>query len=226
MKILIIEDTPVVVETISLALEMRWPDVKIISIASGEQGIEMVESESPDAIILDLGLPDISGFDVLKRIRLFSKVPILILTVRADESDIVKGLEWGADDYMVKPFKQLELLARIKTILRRKESTDDEPLVTGQLRYDPVSFKLTNGQKEIIVSRTEGLIIGHLMRNSGNTVSHTSIAEAIWGDDYPDAADSIKVHIRHLREKLEEDPGNPKLILTKPGIGYMIARNN
>jgi DNA-binding response OmpR family regulator len=226
MKILIIEDTPVVVETISLALEMRWPDVKIISTASGEQGIEMVESASPDAVILDLGLPDISGFDVLKRIRLFSKIPILILTVRADESDIVKGLEWGADDYMVKPFKQLELLARIKTIMRRKESPDEEPLVNGDLRYDTASFKLLKGQKEIIISRTEGLIIGHLMRNSGNTVSHTSIAEAIWGDDYPDAADSIKVHIRHLREKVEEDPGNPKIILTKPGIGYMITKNN
>lgn len=225
MKVLIIEDSPIVIETIQLALEMRWPDVKTVSTSMGEQGIDMVESESPDVVVLDLGLPDTSGFEVLKRIRLFSKVPILILTVRADESDIIKGLEWGADDYMIKPFKQLELMARIKTIMRRKESLATELLVIGQLRYDPISFKLTRGSEEILISRTEGLIIGHLMRNAGNAVSHTSIAEAIWGDDYPDAADSIKVHVRHLREKLEVDPANPQLILTKPGIGYLLANS-
>jgi len=224
MKILVIEDVPSVVETISLAVEMRWPDAKIISTAQGKQGIDMVESESPDVIILDLGLPDISGFDVLKHIRLFSDVPILILTVRSEEADIVKGLEWGADDYMTKPFKQLELLARIKGIMRRHRPRAEEPLTCGQLRFEPSSLRLMVGPKEIAISRTEGIILEQLMRNPGNVVSYASLAEAMWGGDFPAASDSIKVHIRHLREKLETDPSKPQIILNKAGMGYYVAK--
>lgn len=224
MKILIIEDAPSIVETISLALEMRWPDAKIISTARGEQGIDMAESESPDVIILDLGLPDISGFDVLKRIRLFSDVPVLILTVRSDEADIVKGLEWGADDYMTKPFKQLELLARVNGVMRRHGLKAETPLTCGQLRFEPDSLRLRSGTKEIKISRTEGIVLGQLMRNSGNVVNYGSLAEAMWGLDFPEASDSIKVHIRHLREKLEMNPSKPQIILTKPGIGYYMAK--
>ena len=223
MKILIIEDSPNVVETISLALEIRWPDIKIIVTSRGEQGIEMTETESPDVIILDLGLPDINGFDVLKRIRLFSNIPIIILTARLDEADIVKGLEWGADDYMIKPFKQLELLARVQGALRRYRHLNGKVLVCGQLHLDPVSLKLTLDTREIKITRTEGLILGHLMKNAGNVVSYASLGEAMWGADFPEASDSIKVHIRHLREKLEVDPGKPKFIITKPGIGYLLT---
>ena len=206
MKVLIIEDTHSIVETISLAIEMRWPNAKIVSSTHGEQGIDMAESEQPDVIILDLGLPDISGFDVLKRIRLFSDVPILIVTVRSDEADIVKGLEWGADDYIIKPFKQLELLARIKGIMRRHNLGAENPLTCGQLRFEPRSLRLMSEKNEIQLSRTEGLILERLMKNSGNVVSYASLAEAMWGGDFPEASNSIKVHIRHLREKLEADP--------------------
>ena len=119
MKVLIIEDDRDIVDVIKLAFDIRWPDAKIVSTHLGERGIELVEEESPDVVILDLGLVDVSGFDALKRIRMFSNVPVLILTVRAEESDIVRGLEWGADDYMVKPFRQLELLSRIRALVRR-----------------------------------------------------------------------------------------------------------
>ena len=137
MKVLIIEDAPEIVEAVSIIIEMRWPEAKVISTALGEQGIDLAGSASPSVIILDLGLPDISGFDVLKRIRLFSDIPILILTVSSDEPSIVKGLEWGADDYIIKPFKQLELLSRIQGALRRYNTQGDKPLVYGQLRFDP-----------------------------------------------------------------------------------------
>ena len=223
MKILIIEDAPPVAETISLAVEMRWPDARIVTAANGEQGIEMAETESPDAVILDLGLPDISGFDVLKRVRHFSDVPILILTVRSDEADIVKGLEWGADDYMLKPFKQLELMARIKGITRRRGPKREAPLVWGQLRYDPSSIRLTLGSKDMKISRTEGIIIGCLMRQAGNVATYSSIAEAMWGDDFPEAIESIKVHVHHLRQKLEADPAKPRLVLNKAGLGYFLG---
>jgi two-component system KDP operon response regulator KdpE len=226
MQILIIEDSPVIVETISLALEIRWPDVKISVTSTGEQGIEMTETESPDVIILDLGLPDISGFDVLKRIRLFSNIPIIILTARQDETDIVKGLEWGADDYMTKPFKQLELLARVQGAIRRYRHLNEKVLVCGPLRLDPISLKLTLNGNEIRITRTEGLIMGHLMKNAGNVVTYSSLGEAMWGGDFPEASDSIKVHIRHLREKLETNPGKPKLIIIKPGMGYLLTKES
>jgi DNA-binding response OmpR family regulator len=120
MKILVIEDDQQIVEAITLAFQIRWPEAKLVSTQQGEKGIELVESEKPDIVILDLGLPDINGYDVLKQIRMFSDIPILILTARTEESDIVKGLEWGADDYMIKPFHQLELLSRIKALTRRR----------------------------------------------------------------------------------------------------------
>jgi two-component system response regulator VicR len=225
MKILIIEDSLPVVETISIALEVRWPEAKIISTHLGERGIALTKTESPDVIILDLGLPDISGFDVLKQIRLFSTMPVLILTASSDEANVVKGLEWGADDYVVKPFKQMELLARIQGIIRRHQPQSETPLTCGHLRFDPVSIRLTSGLKEIKISRTEGIILGQLIRNAGTEVSYTKLAEAMWGADFPEARDSVKVHIRHLREKLERDPANPTLIVTKPGVGYLLNKS-
>jgi two-component system, OmpR family, response regulator VicR len=225
VKVLIIEDDPQIVEAINLAFQIRWPEAKVVTTAHGEKGIDMVEMENPDVVILDLGLPDISGFDALKRIRLFSNVPILILTVMSDESDKVKGLEWGADDYVTKPFKQLELLARIKALLRRQTPRDEEqPIVCGALTFHPTTYQLYEGEKEINLTRTEGLIVQHLMRNVGHVVTHTSLAEAVWGTDYPDAAQSLKVYIRRLREKLEVNPSQPQKILTKAGIGYSLAK--
>ena len=225
MKILIIEDDRAIVEAISLTLQLNWPDTILLSTHLGEEGIELFQSENPDAIILDLGLPDISGFEVLKRIRLFSEVPILILTVRSDEGDIVRGLEWGADDYVIKPFRQKELLSRIKLITRRRGATAEEaPLVCGQLQFEPSTGQLFHEGREVNLTRTEVSIISHLMKNAGRVVTHSGLAEAVWGVDYPDAADSLRVHIRRLRTKLESDPSDPRIVLTRAGMGYMLAK--
>jgi two-component system KDP operon response regulator KdpE len=224
MKILVVEDDPIVIEVISVALRMRWPDAKVIAVSQGEEGLRLVETEFPDAVIIDLGLPDISGFEVLKGIRLFSNVPVLIVSGRNEETEIVKGLEWGADDYMTKPFKQLELLARVNGMMKRNEQQNQESLVCGQLRFEPASLRVWSGQKEIKISPTEGLILAHLMRNAGNVVNYDSLSHKMWGDNFPEAHDSIKVHIRHLREKLEENPSRPQIILTQQGIGYFMAK--
>jgi two-component system, OmpR family, response regulator VicR len=225
MKILIIEDDQQIVEAITLAFQIRWPEAKLVSSQQGEKGIELVENEKPDIVILDLGLPDINGYDVLKQIRLFSDIPILILTARTEESDIVKGLEWGADDYMIKPFRQLELLSRIKALTRRKSNTDtDSPLSIGPLNFNPITGQLIFNQKEISLTPTEGRILHHLMRNAGQVVTHSSLADAVWGEDYPGAVDSLKVYIRRLREKLEIEPQQPQLIITKAGIGYLMIK--
>lgn len=224
MKVLLIEDDKEIIDAISLAFQIRWPEAKVVSTRLGEKGVELVESEAPDIVILDLGLPDISGFEVLRQIRLFSHVPTIILTVRQDEADVVKGLEWGADDYITKPFRQLEFLARVKALIRRQSPEEEESLVCGPLRLDVTSGQLYYDRKEIVLTVTESHILGHLIKNAGRVVTHSSLAKAVWGDDYPGVVDSLKVHIRRLREKIEADPSHPQLILTRTGVGYFLAK--
>jgi len=224
MKVLLIEDDKEIIDAISLAFRIRWPEAEVISTRLGQKGYELVESESPDIVILDLGLPDISGFEVLRQVRLFSKVPTIILTVRAEEADVVKGLEWGADDYITKPFRQLEFLARVKALIRRQAPSEEESLTYGPFHLDITARQLHYAGKEINLTVTENHILSHLMRNAGRVVTHLSLAEAVWGDDYPGSADSLKVHIRRLREKIEADPSQPKLILTRTGVGYFLAK--
>jgi len=225
MKVLLVEDDREIIDAISLAFQIRWPEAKLVSTRLGEKGVALVESEEPDIVILDLGLPDINGFEVLRQIRLFSNVPTIILTVRSDETDVVKGLEWGADDYIIKPFRQMELLARVKALIRRGGDSEQEQIKAGALRLDATTGQLYYNEKEITLTVTESLIMGHLMKNSGQVVTHSRLAEAVWGDDYPGAADSLKVHIRRIREKVEADPSHPELILTRTGIGYLLAKN-
>jgi PAS domain S-box-containing protein len=224
-KVLVIEDDLAIVETISLALRMRWPEAQLVSARLGEEGIELVETEAPDIVMLDLGLPDKHGFDVLKEIREFSSVPVVILTVTAEEADVARGLELGADDYVVKPFKQMELLARLRVQLRKQPSSGQgQPIAYGSLRYDPSTSQLKYDGTEINLTTVEAQIVECLMRNAGRVVPHSALAEAVWGDEYSGATHSLRVNIQRLRAKVEADPGNPKVIITKPGIGYMIVK--
>lgn len=223
MKMLIIEDDADIVEAISLAFQFRWPEAKIVSTRYGKKGAEIVETEKPDIVILDLGLPDTNGFDVLREIRMFSDIPIIIVTVRAEEADIIKGLEWGADDYITKPFRQLELVARIKKQLQKRSQPHEDVIEIGPLRLNNVTSQLVKDEKKIELTVTEGKILAHLMKNASQTVTRSSLAEAVWGDDYPGAVASLRVHIRRLREKIEKDPGNPQFVITKPGVGYFFT---
>jgi two-component system KDP operon response regulator KdpE len=224
MKVLVIEDDKEIVDAISLAFQIRWPEAKVVSTRLGQKGVELVESEQPDIVILDLGLSDITGFEVLRQIRRFSAVPTIILTVRTEEADVVKGLEWGADDYITKPFRQLELLARVRSMIRRHMPSEGGMLTFGLLRLDANTGQLYVGGKEVALTVTENHILGYLMKNAGRVVTHSNLAEAVWGDDYPGATDSLKVHIRRLREKVEQDPGKPRIILIKTGVGYFLAK--
>ncbi len=226
MKVLIIEDDREIVDVIGLAFKIRWPEVMFISTPLGEKGVEMVESENPDVVILDIGLPDINGFDALRQIRLFSEVPILILTVRAEESDIVKGLELGADDYMIKPFRQLELLSRIQALTRRSSpASSQSSLVCGQLRLLPDTRQLFKGETETNLTPTEASILQHLMKNKGQVITHSNLAEAVWGENYPDYVASLRVYIRRLRQKIEDDPDQPHILRTRPGTGYSLVED-
>jgi len=225
VKVLIIEDDPEVVECVSLAFQLGWPEAQLVSTHLGKKGMELAESEDPDVIILDLGLPDISGFEVLRELRFFSHVPIIILTVKEEEADTVRGLEWGADDYIVKPCGQLELLARVKARMRDKDRfAEGVPLTLGSLSFNPLTRQLLYGEKEINLAAIEAHIIHYLIRNGGRVATYSRLAEEIWGEDYPGSVDSLRFHIRRLREKLEADRSRPQLLLTKEGIGYFLAK--
>jgi two-component system KDP operon response regulator KdpE len=222
MKVLIIEDDPQIVESVILTFQIRWPDAEMLSTHQGEDGVDIVKKEDPDVVILDLGLPDIEGFEALKRIRKFSSVPVIILTVRAEESAVVKGLEWGADDYIVKPYRQLELMARVKALARRSGSFDEkDSIIIGNINLNSTTGRMTCDKKQINLTPIETSILVQLIKNAGRAVRQSQIAESVWGDDYPGFEERIKVYIRRIREKVEIDPNNPELIITRAGEGYL-----
>lgn len=222
MKILIIEDDPNILELVELTFELGWPDVKLIKAATGEQGMNALEIEPPDAVILDIGLPDTNGFEIIKAIRLFSDVPILMLTVRVDERDIVKALTLGADDYLAKPFRQMELLARIKAITRRNHQGDlDLKVSYGLWRFGKTLTELYRGQQLFHLTPIQGQIMQTLIKQAGRFVSAEILAVKVWGELHAATADDLRVHIHHIRKKL--DPADSKLIVNKPGQGYMLS---
>jgi len=224
IKVLMIEDDRNIVEIISLAFQMRLPDATLVYANLGKQGLKLMEIEAPDIVIVDLGLPDISGFEVIEQIRRSSSVPILVLSVRGEESDIVEGVELGADDYVVKPFKQVELLARVEALTRTAPYQEKEAsLQIGPLHFKPSSRELVCQGRRVAITATEADILYLLMKNAGHAVSNSSLAAVIWGADYPGSANSLRFHINRLRSQLEADPDSPRLILTEPGVGYMMV---
>jgi two-component system KDP operon response regulator KdpE len=223
MKFLVVEDNRQIAETVSMAFEVRWPEAQVIIVGEGKKAVVEVEAEHPDLMVLDLGLPDMNGFEVLKEVRLFSTIPILILTVRDDESDIVRCLERGADDYVIKPFRQLELMSRVQAILRRYHLVNSSMLpFYGKLRFGQSIHKLYVGQSLINLTSTEGTILVCLMRNAEKIVSLSHLSDVVWGDDYSGSHEALRVYVRRLRKKIEIDPDQPKIILTHPGIGYSL----
>ncbi|ADJ26186.1 two component transcriptional regulator, winged helix family [Dehalogenimonas lykanthroporepellens BL-DC-9] len=224
MKVLIIEDDRTIVDYLELAFNMNMPDAELFTARFGKEGVSLAQAENPEVVILDLGLPDMDGFEVLKSIRQSSQVLIMVLTARGDEQDIVKGLEWGADDYVVKPFRQMELLARVRTLLRRQAAASEPPVISfSGFTLDTARNVLQcadNGELEL--TRTEGLIMSQLMRNKGNVVSHDRLAEIIWGENYPGAVNALRVYIGRLRRKLEESKTPCPAIMSKPGLGYYL----
>ncbi len=229
MKVVIIEDDNEIIEAVSLCFDLRWPDVEVIAANEGLIGIDSVEKESPDIVILDIGLPDIDGFEVCRRIRLFSDVPIVMLTVKDQEFDKVKGLELGADDYMTKPFSHVELLARVKAVMRRSTMPDleqgEEPLSVGRLWIDFGAREVRVNGEEIKLTPTEYNLLYLLAKNAGRVMSHRALLERVWGSDYSDANDYLKVYIQRLRVKLGDGTDESRLILSERGVGYKLAKN-
>lgn len=228
MKVLVVEDDPGIIEVVSLCFQLRWSGTTVISAESGNKGVELVEIESPDVVILDIGLPDIDGYQVLREIRHFSDVPVLMLTVRGEDTDIAKGLELGADDYITKPFSHIELIARVQAVLRRAQglsiSDEEHPFTSGKLSVDFNRNEVLLDGKPVRLTSTERKLLYYLIRNEGRILSHDSLLTKIWGDTYADARDLLRVHIQHLRQKLEVNTESPNIIVTEHGIGYKFVR--
>ena len=224
MKVLIIEDNTEIVQAVALCFELRWPGAEVISAGEGEKGLELAETQSPDIVILDLGLPDIDGLEVLRHIRAFSNVPLIILTVRGEEIDKIKGLEMGADDYIVKPFAPGEFLARVRVAVRRSQTPealpDEKPFIRGGLRIDYTAREVTVAGQPVKLTPSEHKLLHQLVRNEGRVLSNQMLLERVWGPEYTADTDYIKVYIQRLRTKLEEDPRNPRMILSERGAGY------
>ncbi len=221
MKALIIEDNAEVVEAVSLCLQLRWPEVIISIAAEGNKGIEILESRTFDVVILDINLPDIDGFEVVKQIRSFSNVPVLIVTVRDQEEDQVRGLEMGADDYIVKPFKPRDLIARVNTVLRRtglsRVAEESHSIVRGKLTLRLTTNEARLGEEIAKLTPTECKLLYVLMNNAEHTLSSDKIIQEVWGKDYMDT-DIVRTYVRRLRDKLKDKP--PQIIINERGGGY------
>lgn len=229
MKVLVIDDDPDVLEVVSLTFEMRWPDSTIVSAPNGDTGIEMVDAENPALVILDIGLPDMDGYTVCQEIRRFSDVPIVMLTVRNKEADIVKGLQLGADEFVAKPFRPIEFMARVQSVLRRTQSMayaggDEKPFRHHSLLVDFNKHEVYLGEKRLKLTPTEYQLLYHLTKNAGKVMTHRTLLGRVWGREYLDETNYLKVHIKHLRQKLDDDPAEPKYIMTERTVGYKFAK--
>ncbi|MCL2149691.1 MAG: response regulator transcription factor [Dehalococcoidia bacterium] len=233
MQFLIVDDDENTLDYIANAFEVAWPEVRVLTASLGVESLKILREKAPDAILLDLGLPDISGFDVIKNIRLTSNSPIMVITAREEDSSIVKALSLGADEYLVKPFGQLALIARVKALVRRCADEIQEPVIayrtlslnssTNELHYNETRICLTNSEKQLLYE----LIIAR-----GRTVTNRDLAERIYGTNMRttlhterDSHDAIKAYVYRLRRKIEVDYHNPRVILNRPGIGYFLSPN-
>lgn len=223
-KVLVIDDEPTTVDLIAMLLDRRG--FEVIKAYRAEDGLRQAYKHQPDIILLDIMMPDMDGWEVCRRLREMSDVPIIFLTARGDTKDVVQGLEMGADDYIIKPYDNDELIARIKAHLRRAPRQD----MSEELVFDNGNFRINFMNREVYVRNEikhltpkEFNLLGVLVRNAGRVVTRNDLVTQAWGEEYSDAIDSLKLYVHYLRQKVEEDPSQPDYILTSRGVGYRFA---
>ncbi len=224
-KILVVDDEPRVVRLVNEVLKVVG--YQVIAAASGESAIEMVALEQPNLILLDILFPHgPDGYEVCRRIREFSDVPVIMLTAKAQESEMLHGFDVGADDYLTKPFSAKELVARVKAVLRRAqrpEETITATLTCGELEINFARRTVRVRGENVSLTRTEYALLRQLALNANKVMLHQDLLTEVWGQEYRGDIDYLRAYIRYLRRKLEADPSNPCHILTSPGVGYMLA---
>ena len=226
-QVLVVDDEKLIVKGIRFSLEQDGMDVDCAY--DGEEAFRMASQKNYDMILLDVMLPKMDGFEVCRSIREFSNVPIVMLTAKGDDMDKILGLEYGADDYITKPFNILEVKARIKAIMRRTQPVRVQPenpavIQQGELRMDCDSRRLFIQDKEINLTAKEFDLLELLVRNENKVYSRENLLNMVWGYEYPGDVRTVDVHVRRLREKIEENPSEPKFVHTKWGVGYYYAQ--
>jgi two-component system KDP operon response regulator KdpE len=220
--ILVVDDEPGIVRFVRANLEDKG--YRVLTAMDGSEALRKIEMELPDLVILDIMMPKMDGFEVCRRLREWSQIPTIMLSARGDETDKVKCLDLGADDYLTKPFGTRELLARVRAVLRRTEATktvSTQPLFTsGDLRISFAQRQVTVAGKEVKLTPTEYSLLQEFVLNAGKTLTHSYLLDRVWGPEYRDEREYLHVFVHRLRTKLEPDATNPKYIMTVPGVGY------
>jgi two-component system, OmpR family, KDP operon response regulator KdpE len=223
-KVLLVDDERQILRGLQLNLRARGFDTELA--ATGTEALLVAPRVRPDAVLLDLGLPDMDGVDVIVGLRAWTAVPIIVLSARVDEGDKVAALDAGADDYVTKPFGIEELLARLRVVLRRSRSSPELPIViTDDFTVDLVNkqVKLASGE-QVRLTPIEWALLDHLVRHSGRLVTQRDLLHAVWGPGYEHETNYLRVHLTHLRQKLEPVAGQPRYFITEPGIGYRFVQ--
>jgi two-component system KDP operon response regulator KdpE len=218
-KVLLVDDEPQLVRTLGINLRARGYDVS--TAATGRAALDAAAEHPPDIVVLDLGLPDIDGVEVVVGLRAWTAVPILVLSGRSDSADKVEALDAGADDYVTKPFGIDELLARLRAMARRNPSPEDQPIVTmGEVIVDLADHRVRRGDQDIRLTPTEWHLLEVLVRNPGKLLSQRQLLQEVWGPGYETAQGNLRLYMAQLRKKLEPDPARPRHLLNEPGMGY------
>jgi two-component system KDP operon response regulator KdpE len=219
-RILVVDDEEAIVRALSANLKARGYEVDLA--ATGEQGLDLAARRHPDAVILDLGLPGIDGQEVVRGLRGWTRVPIIILSARGEEAEKVAALDAGADDYVAKPFGMDELMARLRAALRRAAPAEEQPRVdTDDFRIDLAAKSVTTTDGEAVhLTPIEWSLLEILVRNPGRLVTQRHLLQEVWGPEYGEETNYLRVHLAHLRSKLEPEPSRPRYLITEPGMGY------
>jgi two-component system, OmpR family, KDP operon response regulator KdpE len=217
MKVLLVDDDDTLRQTLGIGLRAAGHEVLVAG--DGRTALQSADEDRPDVIVLDLGLPDLSGFDVLRRVRAWSTVPVVVLSARAESAEKVEALDLGADDYVTKPFGMEELLARVRAAARRAGS-DVPVLTTGDLVIDLPARRVSRRGEVVRLTPTEWGLLEMLVRTPGRLVSQQDLLHEVWGPAYGRETNYLRVYVGALRKKLEDDPSNPRHLITEPGMGY------
>ncbi|MDQ3811895.1 MAG: response regulator transcription factor [Chloroflexota bacterium] len=224
--ILIVDDEPRILDSVRMNLELEG--FQVFEATNGQQALEEVRRRLPDLVVMDVMMPEMDGFEALRELRKFSTVPVVLLTVKADERDVMHGLDLGADDYVAKPFSPGVLISRIKAVLRRAEAPPQAPVTTAlevdqRLTIDFDRHEVWKDGEKVPLRPTEFRLLYHLASNPGVVMTHETLLSRVWGPEYRDASHYVRLYINYLRQKLEDDPANPRYILTERGVGYRFA---
>jgi two-component system KDP operon response regulator KdpE len=225
LTVLLVDDDPQLIRLVKANLESS--DYKVLSAPDAPSALGLLDQQMPDLLVLDVMLPGIDGYELCRRVREVSTVPVIMLTAKVEDVDKVKGLKLGADDYVTKPFNVQELLARIEAVLRRagspSESNAPRIFTQGDVSVDLLRRRVTVAGREVPLTLTEYKLLSELVTNAGRIMLHRELLTRVWGVEYQDESEYLRAYIRHLRQKIEPDPHQPRYIISKPGIGYLFV---